>query len=93
MRLRATTSRSTTPSARSDIGMRMRNSPSERCSRVDVAALVDQAAAPHLADFVDAVGELVAAILDMDHGVAQRQIAAVDIGDAGHRQVNRCPAP
>ena len=49
---------------------------------VHVAALVDQRAAPHLADFVDAVGELVAAILDMDHRVRVRQIAAVDIGDA-----------
>ena len=33
-----------------------------------MAPLVDDAAAPHLADFVDAVRELVAAILDMDGG-------------------------
>ena len=78
----------------------MRSSSSERSSRVHVAALVDQAAAPHLADFVDAVGELVAAVLDMDAGVRERQIAAVDIGDAGHRCLTarlrastRFPAP
>ena len=82
--------------------MRMRSSPSERCSRVEVAPLVDQAAAPHLADFIDAVGELIAAILDVDLGVAERQIAAVDVSDAGHRvsqssnhprRLNRSPAP
>ena len=35
-----------------------------------VAPLVDQPPSPHLADFVDAVGELIAAILDVDLGVA-----------------------
>ena len=55
-----------TPSAARDIGMRMRNSPSERCEPLEMAALVDEPASPHLADFVDAVGELIAAILDMD---------------------------
>ena len=50
----------------------------------EVAPLVDEAAVPHLADFIDAVGELIAAVLDMDRGVAHRQIAAVDVGDAGH---------
>ena len=34
-----------------------------------MAALVDQAASPHLADFVDAVGELIAAVLDGDRGL------------------------
>ena len=29
-------------------------------------ALIDQPAAPHLADFIDAVGELIAAVLDVD---------------------------
>ena len=47
-----------------------------------VAALVDHAACPHLADLVDAVGELVAAILDMD---AWRRATA----DSGHSH-RRC---
>ena len=41
-----------------------------------VPALVDQAPAPHLADFIDAVGKLIAAVLDMDRGVR----CAADIG-------------
>ena len=49
-----------------------------------MAALIDQAPAPHLADFIDAVGELIAAVLDGDLGVVARQIAAVDVCDAGH---------
>jgi hypothetical protein len=51
----------------------------------EVSALVNQPAATHLANFVDGVSELVAAIIDMDLGVAERQIAAVDVGDARHR--------
>jgi hypothetical protein len=47
-----------------------------------VAPLVDDAAAPHLADFVDAVRELVAAILDMDGGCPLRQITTVHVSDA-----------
>ena len=68
-----------------DIGMRMRNSASERFEPFEVAPLVDEAPSPHLADFVNAVGELIAAILDMDLGVAERQVAAVDVSDPGHR--------
>ena len=49
---------------------------------VHVAALVDQPPSPHLAHLVDAVGELVAAILDMDLRGAMRHVAAVHIGDA-----------
>ena len=65
--------------------MRMRNFGERALQPLDVPPLVDEAPAPHLADFIDAVGELIAAILDMDLGVAHRQIAAVDVGDAGHR--------
>ena len=54
----------------------MRSSASERCEPRHVAALVDQPPSPHLADFVDAVGELIAAILDMHHGLR----AAADSG-------------
>jgi hypothetical protein len=49
---------------------------------VHVAALVDEAPAPHLAHLVDAVGELVAAILDVHLRGAMRHVAAVHIGDA-----------
>ena len=51
----------------------------------DVTPLVDEAASPHLADFVDAVGELITAILDMDFCRAHRQVAAVDVGYPRHR--------
>ena len=84
-RLRRTTSCSTTPSAAGDIGMAMRSSDERELQPRHVAALVDQLAAPHLADFIDAVGELIAAILDVDARMRERQVAAVDIGDAGHR--------
>ena len=49
---------------------------------VYVQALVDQFGAAHLAHLVDAVGKLVAAVLDMDLRGAVRHIAAVHIGDA-----------
>ena len=47
-----------------------------------MTALIDEAPSPHLADLVDAVGELIAAVLDMDGGVAARHISAVDVSDA-----------
>jgi hypothetical protein len=59
----------------------------ERASQpFEMAALVDDGASPHLAHFVDAVGELIAAIFDTDQGVTRRQITAVHIGNArqGH---------
>ena len=46
--------------------------------------LVDEAAVEHFADLIDAVGELVAAIFDMDHRVLVRNVASVHIGDAAH---------
>ena len=49
-----------------------------------VPRLVDEAAVAHLADLVDGVGELEAAVLDVDGGFGVRQIAAVDVDDAGH---------
>ena len=68
-----------------------------------MAAFVDQPPAPHLADFVDAVGELIAAILDIHRSIAPRKIAAVDVGNAGHvnssepgyrsRNVSSCALP
>ena len=51
---------------------------------VEVPALVDRMAADHLADLVDAVGELVAAILDMHRRIPVSDIASVDIGPAWH---------
>ena len=52
---------------------------------IEVPPLVNQPATAHLADFVDCVGELVAAILDVDLGIAKWQITAVDVGDPRHR--------
>ena len=51
---------------------------------VDVRRLVDQLAVAHADDLVDAVGELVAAILDMDAGLAMLDIASVDVGVTRH---------
>ena len=62
----------TTPSAAGDIGMAMRSSRERALQPLEVPALVDQPACPHLADLVDAVGELIAAILDMDRGLGER---------------------
>ena len=47
-----------------------------------MAPFVNYPPAPHLANLINAVGELVSAILDMDHGVAAPEIAAVNIGNA-----------
>jgi hypothetical protein len=47
-----------------------------------VAALVDQAPCPHLAHLIDAIGELIAAVLDMHARVAMRYIASIHISDA-----------
>ncbi|MNC92877.1 hypothetical protein D3C83_93860 [compost metagenome] len=49
-----------------------------------MAFLVDHAPFADDADLVDAVGELVAAILDVDRSLFMRLVAAVDIGDAQH---------
>src|SRR5262249_15398490 len=49
-----------------------------------MAALVDQAAGPDLTDFIDTIAELITAILDMHFGICERQIAAIDVSDAGH---------
>ncbi len=49
-----------------------------------MAALVDQVSGAHFAHFIDAIGELEAAILHMDGGVAMGHVAAVHIGNAGH---------
>src|SRR5215470_3401903 len=46
--------------------------------------LVNEATVPHLAYFVDAVGELISPVLDIDRRLAQREIPAVDIGTARH---------
>jgi hypothetical protein len=49
-----------------------------------VPVFVDQAGAMDVHDLVDAVAELVAAILDVHGGVGVRHVTAVDVGDAGH---------
>jgi len=47
--------------------------------------LIDEPPIPDGDDLVDAVGELVAAVLDMHRRLAMRQVLAGDIGDARHR--------
>jgi hypothetical protein len=47
-----------------------------------VAALIDKTPAPHLADFIDTVGKLIAAVFDMDGGVAVGNVAAVHVSNA-----------
>src|SRR5450759_1874780 len=47
-----------------------------------MTALIDQAPSPHLAHLVDAVGKLIAAVLDRDFCLRARQVASIDIGDA-----------
>ena len=48
---------------------------------IEMRAAIDQGATRDGNNLVDAVGELVAAILDMDPGGAMRHVTAVDIGD------------
>ncbi len=38
----------------------------------------------HFADFIDAIGKLIAAVLDVNGGVGVLHIAAIDIGNSGH---------
>ena len=45
---------------------------------------VGEAAAVEMDDFVDAVGELVAAVLDVHAGLVLRQVGPVDVGDPAH---------
>ena len=45
---------------------------------------VDEAPVLDGDDFIDPVGELKAAILDMHRGFAVRKITAIDIGDTRH---------
>src|SRR6185437_13894967 len=62
-----------------------------RCGDLDLAErameppqmklFIDEPAGANGDDLVAPIGELIAAILDMDRGGAVREIAAVDIGD------------
>jgi hypothetical protein len=60
-----------------------------------MAPLIDDAAAFHLADFIDPVRKLIAAILDMDGCHMLGKVAAVHIGNARHQRtaVSRFRAP
>jgi hypothetical protein len=49
-----------------------------------VSPLVDETTTPHLTHFIYAVAELIAAILDVNFGVRERQVTAIDVSDAGH---------
>ena len=51
---------------------------------VKMRFLVNQTSVMHQHHLIDAVGKLVAAVLDMHHGVAMRYVTPVYIGDSGH---------
>ena len=65
MRLRAIISRITSFSAARPIGMAMPISRKRALQPVQMRRLVDRHAAQHIGDFIDAVAQLQAAILDM----------------------------
>jgi hypothetical protein len=65
----AITSRRTSRSAERAIGIGDKKFASRSIQPVEVAGLVDQMAAPDLADLVNPVGELVTPILDVDRGL------------------------
>src|SRR3546814_13603677 len=46
--------------------------------------LVDHGAIVYQHHLVDAVGELIAAVLDMDRRIGMRQVMTVNVGDARH---------
>src|SRR5690606_24316064 len=57
----------------------------ERSSKaLEMTWLPEGPAAADRDHLVDSVGELISAVLHMDHGIAKRDIAAVDIGGARH---------
>src|SRR5262249_11665295 len=52
-----------------------------------VPPFVDQVPVADLADLVNAVGKLIAAVFDVDHRVVIRAVASVDVGDAQHESL------
>src|ERR1700709_1493528 len=55
---------------------------------VEVAVLVQEAAAMDVDDFVDAITDLEAPVLYPDLRFGEREVASVDIGDAAHDSVS-----
>jgi hypothetical protein len=49
-----------------------------------VRFLVDQTAPLNGDDLVDAVGKLVAPVLDVDDGVRMEPVASIDVSDSAH---------
>jgi hypothetical protein len=47
-----------------------------------VTAFVNKTPVPHLADFIDAVGELITAVFDVDGGITVGNVTAINIGNA-----------
>ena len=64
------------------IGMGIASSSQAAFETVEMALLIEQQAVIDRAHFVDGVGELQAAIFDVNGRARVREIAAVDIGDA-----------
>src|SRR5215467_7384534 len=55
----------------------------------EVSVLVDENPADNGDHLIDAVAELIAAVLDMHRRLAVRQVLPADIGDARHRRSRR----
>jgi hypothetical protein len=47
-------------------------------------ALIYEAPSPHLANFIDAISKLIAAVFNGDLSVAPRQITAIDVSNTRH---------
>ena len=72
------------PSVGRATGQSMRSSPQRAAEPVDVQRLVDELAVAHAHDLIDAVGELIAAILDVHARFAVIDIASIDVGITRH---------
>ncbi len=86
--LRRTTSRRTILSAASPIGVGDAQLVKRTVQPPQMRFLVHQLSAAHRDDLVDAVRELISAVLDMDRGLTVRDVGSRHIGDAGHRRLS-----
>ena len=90
MPLRRSISRITAPSTASLTGGAILSASSERWSRAEMQALVDEPPAAGGDHLVGGIGELDSRDPRYGRGLAVREIAAVDIGDARHGNRRRC---
>src|SRR5690606_34372054 len=59
---------------------------------VEMRILVDHLAAVYGNDLVNAVGELITSVLDVNGGVGVMNVTAIDISESGHRNLKRTRA-